>query len=85
MAVSTMVAERVEGRIKYLNCDRSCLDRRRAGHLCLGRRAFNPIFAPSMATMGQKSSLPQPALSVSCEVAPIAAAPSEDLKRLTIR
>ena len=26
---------------------------------------FCPIFAPSMATMGQKSSLPQPALSVS--------------------
>jgi hypothetical protein len=26
---------------------------------------FCPIFAPSMATMGQKSSLPQPAPSVS--------------------
>src|SRR5215475_7859296 len=26
---------------------------------------FCPIFAPSMATMGQNSSLPQPALSVS--------------------
>jgi hypothetical protein len=31
----------------------------------LHRPDFCPIFAPSMATMGQKSSLPQPALSVS--------------------
>jgi hypothetical protein len=31
---------------------------------------FCPIFAPSMATMGQKSSLPQPALSVSQALMP---------------
>src|SRR5262245_50809647 len=31
---------------------------------------FGPIFAPSMATMGQKSSLPQPAPSVSLALMP---------------
>jgi hypothetical protein len=46
---------RVARRISFTNCSTGSFT----------GPGFYPIFAPSMATMGQKSSLPQPACSVS--------------------